>query len=134
MGRLGEITRIERTDIDGDKVALLTVDFGGGDVITAPYIPQPQDDGLPIEGDTALVVELEGDPGEYMALAVLDVTFDGVAGKGERVIRSRDGDGATIATVWLKADGAVKIDNDSGYIELKADGQANINGRFTVDP
>jgi len=61
MGRLGEITRIERTDIDGDKIALLTVDFGGGDVITAPYIPQPQDDGLPIEGDTALVVELEGD-------------------------------------------------------------------------
>jgi len=151
VGRIGEITRIERTDIDGDKVVLLTVDFGGNDVVTAPYMPQPGDDGLPLVGDTALVVELENDPGEYMGLAALDVAFAGQAGEGERYIRARDADGATVASVYLKsdgailagnencsielgADGAIKFENDSGYVELKSSGQVDINGRFTVDP
>lgn len=132
MGRIGIVTAFRRTE-DGDaKIAEVDVDLGGNDIITADVYGDSGSDAPPVSGDYAAVMAGPG-TGEWVAVAFTDTRRAGTGAQGERVTVARDADGVVVSTVTQAADGSARVENDNGYMELKADGQADINGHFTVE-
>ena len=67
------------------------------------------------------------------AVGYLDPKANQTAGAGEKRIYSRDGSGAQVAQVWLKADGTVVVNNSTGMITMAPAGTINLNG-VEIDP
>jgi hypothetical protein len=63
----------------------------------------------------------------------LDPKNEQKAAAGEKRIYSRDGGGNTVVELWLKADGSALLSNGTGAIELKPDGEIDLNGA-TITP
>jgi hypothetical protein len=93
----------------------------------------PGFEGWPITDDLGLVVEVGGS-GKTGFLGVFPAASGGLEA-GEVRIYSRDGDGNIKAFVICKADGTIRLENDSGFAELNgSSGQWKVNDNFTVDP
>ena len=133
MGRLGSLVSFTRTTVDGDRVAEVVLDFGGGDRATAPVFSPAGVDSQPLADDYVAVAETDGS-GEVAAVGYVDPANEGTAAPGEFRIYARNADGDVVAEVHLQDDGAVVCVNASGSFELKANGQFDANGNFTVDP
>ena len=120
----GFIKEIET--VEGQIIAI--VSFGNGDEKTCITYGIAGGLSYPQVGDQCLVSNIGN---EWIIEAVF--TNDESLLNGEVILFGRDTDGARVSVIHLGNDGAVKISNNEGFIELKADGQANINDNFTVD-
>lgn len=103
------------------------VDTGGGANATADHYSAPGDDSHPLPGDRVALVDTQG-ARRRAAVAYLDTKNDQTAGPGEKRIYARDASGAAVAEVWLKSDGSIVIDNGSGTVTLKTNGDVDANG------
>jgi hypothetical protein len=121
LGYLGEVVEFTRTVIEGKQTPEAKVDRGGGDAVTAHHFANPGDDSQPLPTDVAYVGDDQG-TGNGQVLGYQDPETAPVAGAGEKRIYARSGAGAVACAVWLKADGAIVVDNPQGSVELKADG------------
>jgi len=133
MGRVAVVLTIERTEGDEEAVLDVKIDPGGGANLMAPHFGAAGDDSPPLPGDYAVTVSVPGGNGEVVA-GYLDPDNAGVAEGGERRLYSRDAERAIKATVWLRADGSVRVENDSGYWELGKDGTVDVNDNLEVLP
>lgn len=127
MGLIGTLLRFVRGTVDDAEVSEATIDPGGDANLTAQHFGAPGDDSHPLAGDYVAVAESPG-TGNVHVTGYLDPANAGQAAAGEKRLYSRDGDGAPIAVIWLKADGTIEIRNDNGSIELAAGGDVMING------
>jgi len=118
IARLLSFTRVVR---NGAKFDDVKADPGGGQNVTGEHFAQPGDDSVPLPTDYVLLVRVQRSGG-YAAAGYIDPLNAGAAAPGERRLYSRDGDGAPVATVWLKNNGSVVLANDNGYLELTATG------------
>ncbi len=132
MGKLAKIISFVRNIRYGGTISDVKVNAGGKNIITAEHYSSAGDDSRPLPDDFAILVEA-GRTGNTVAVGYLDVTTTPVAGKGEKRIYSRNSNGDVSASIHLKNDDSVKIENLLGYIELRADGVVDING-FLITP
>lgn len=136
MAGVANIESVKRIVLDGDEAATATdatISFGGNDDVTAHVYSSPGVDALPVAGDYAVTVPIDGS-GAVAVVGFIDPANEGTAADGETRLYARDADRKVVATVWLKADGSVRCENEKGFFEISADGQFNANGNFTVDP
>jgi hypothetical protein len=147
MGRIGEIVEFRPVTVDGDEAVEITVDLGAGDVVTVVYAEPTGYFSRPLEGDLAIIAELDGAE-EYALIGIVDVSNANALATGEVVFYSRGADGNVAAYVNLKNTGEiivgqanasiqigqtgnVTITNPNNQIVLNASGCA-INGHLTV--
>lgn len=102
-------------------------DPGGGAIRQAPHAQPAGDDGHPLPGDYAVLVEVP-QAGGYSAVGYVDPRNAQTAGPGERRIYARSADGAQVVELWLKSDGSARLSNADGFSELKPSGAVDING------
>jgi hypothetical protein len=133
MGRIAFVVSFERNNEDGENIADVKVDVGGGDVLLVEHFTPPGYDGVPLDGDYVATTSFPGG-GEEVAVAYVDADNEPVAGAGEVRLYARDSTAAVVAHVYVKADGSIEISNDSGTMTLGADGKFNVNNNFEVDP
>jgi len=131
MGRIGTFKQLKAVDVDGEKANEATVDFGADDVVTAAVYAPAGVSCNPVNGDLVVTTELEGSD-EHAVVGVIDVTFTDPSATGAIYLRARDADGAEIAHLWIKADGAFEVVNDAGNFGLSALGVFSANGHLTV--
>jgi hypothetical protein len=108
MGGIGYVARILKTKIDDYITALVQSRIN----YSAPaqmYSP-PGDDSPPLPDDKAFIVKKDGS-GRFVVLGTLAVS--GGAEAGEKILFSRDSDGATKAKIYLKADGTISVNGGS---------------------
>ena len=128
---MGRVVRIDKVAVV-DGVRILTVDPGNGSLDDVELFLPPGEDGLPVAGDLAVVVDAVGNAGP-VAVATLDEEQpDGAAG-GKRIY-ARDASGAIISWVRLSPDGKVEVNNGAGEIIMDPSGKVTINGNFEVLP
>ena len=125
MGVIAIVQSFVRVVRNEAKISDVQVDPGGGANITAEHFSAPGDDSHPMPGDYVAISKVGG-TGRTVATGYLDPLNDPVAAVGEKRSYSRDGDGAIVAEVWLKADGEITILNANGQITLKPDGSVLI--------
>lgn len=138
-------TRVTR---NGSNVSDVKVDPGGGANVTAQHFASPGDDSWPLENDYVCLVPTQRE-NVNNAVGYVDPVNEPVAQRGEKRIYARDADGAPVVETHLKntgeritfnsactviqnPDGSVKIFNDNGSIELKADGSTEITNTSGV--
>ena len=131
MGLIAELLDFVRARVGDGHVSDATVDPGGGPSVTARHFACPGDDSRPLPGDF-VATSASGGAATSHVTGYLDSKNEPAAAAGEKRIYSRDSDGAVVAMVWLKNDGAVLVDNGSGSIELAPGGNVTING-VTID-
>lgn len=148
MGRIGVVEKFEANTDEGEMVDVVTVDIGGGALISIPHAGVPGDDSPPLNGDYVVMVSHPGGVGE-IAVAYADPTNPRGAAQGERKINARNAAGVIIASIWMKgdgsitavgpagefsiaADGSITLENSAGSISLAAGGAVDINGNLTV--
>lgn len=119
MGIVSEVLAADGTDIKSDR--------GSGDNVTAQHFTAPGDDSRPLPGDYAALSEASG-TGNQTATGYHDSKNPPKAAPGEKRIYGRNGVGAVVSEVWLKASGDVVISNGPGVFTMTADGSVNING------
>lgn len=133
MGRVAFVISFERTSDDGEQIAEVKVDVGGGDNLLPEHFAPPGYDGVPLAGDYVATTSYPGG-GEEAAVGYIDPDSTPVAEAGEVRLYSRDSGGAVVAHVYCKADGSIEISNNNGIATLGADGKFNVNDNFEVDP
>lgn len=101
MGRIG---RLIQTAID--KYIVQTVETYFGANVTAETFAPSGDDSPPLPDDRIVLVQTDG-TGNFVAVGVLSVTQG--AKPGERILYSRDSDGAVQAAIKLLNDGKVEM-------------------------
>lgn len=131
MGRVGTVQSFVRKTVDDAHVTDVKLDSGSEGPVTAPHFSSPGDDSPPLAGDFVVTVESAG-AGNEVAVGYFDPKNEPQAAKGEKRIYSRNASGDVKVVVWLKSDGSLVIENDNGAIELKANGDVDING-VTID-
>lgn len=119
MGIVSEVLSADGSDIKSDR--------GSGDNVTAQHFTAPGDDSRPLPGDYAALSGAAG-TGTQTATGYHDAKNPPKASPGEKRIYARDGGGAVVAEMWLKASGDVVISNGPGVFTMSADGSVNING------
>lgn len=135
MAALNVILSFLRTIRNGARVTDVKVDPGGGFNRTATHSAPPGDDSFPLLEDQAVSVDVGGS-GRQAIVGYMDVKNVPVAAAGEKRIYARDGDGATIVEIHLKADGEVVLLNAGGSFAMKLDGSIkgqNANGAFELE-
>lgn len=127
-GRRGDVTKVERIP-EGVEV---TVDLGGGDLVTAEHYGDPGVDAPPLPGDEVVVEELDG-AGAASATAYQDPKNPGVAIPGEHRTYARDAAGVIVAEIWAKADGWVAVKTIKSGAKIDLNGvQIDEQGNMTV--
>ncbi len=130
-GIIAEVTRIVRGSVTVSDVRANS----GGDVNATGELYQPAgEDAQPLQGDIALMHRAEGTSGEYDCVGFVDTRNAPQSNSGEKRMYARNATtGAIVATVWLKNDGTVVVENSSGSMELKPSGEFTINtsGKIT---
>jgi hypothetical protein len=132
MGRLARVISFARTAVSGKKVTDVKSDLGGGDVLNGQHFAPVGDDSMPLPDDYVALIPLARQRGAA-AVGYLDPKANQTAGAGEKRIYSRDGSGAQVAQVWLRADGTVVVNNGAGMITMAPAGTINLNG-VEIDP
>lgn len=134
MGLIGRILSFVRAQRNGAQISDVKTDPGGGPNVTAEHFAPAGDDAHPLPGDYVY-----GSPspqrGRYAAVGYVDPANQSKAQPGEKRVYARNGDGQQVGEVWLKADGTVVSENDTGSTTLAPDGSfeaENGNGSMTL--
>lgn len=133
MGRIGLIVNVESLDEADVSSNEITIDLGGGQIVQVSQYGVPGLDAKPLTDDLCATVTTPGEAGET-AVGFLDPANISDVENGEVRLYSRDADGTILASVRCYQDGKIRLENDNGYIELGANGRANLNGHLTVEP
>lgn len=126
MGLLAILRSFSRRDVDdASGLGEAVVDLGGEELRTAQHFTPAGIDARPRPGDYVAGVEV----GRQVVLLGHADPSGGIAGAGEVRVYARNGDGAGVAAVHVKADGSVLITNEEGgSIEMATNGDVTING------
>lgn len=125
--RTGIVQSVERvTTDDGLPLVEITVDAGGGELLTLEHFADGGEDSLPLPGDVVAISDSTG-AGALRASGYVDTKNAGEALGGEKRIYGRVPDGSSIA-------GFVRIHGD-GVIEIKglAAGESYKIGKVLID-
>ena len=139
MGRIGKLIK---TEIEKFIVATVETRFKFNQ--SCDMYASSGDDAPPLEKDRIALIEIDG-TGKMAAVGVLMVSQG--AKPGERILYSRDKDGAVQAILKLLGDGkietvspgGVKISTDDNYelevkkdLNVKADGNTKFEGKLEI--
>lgn len=125
MAMIGTIKEIATEN--GAIVA--TVETGAGPAVSAVCMFPSGMEAQPMRGD---MVAFDRTGKDNVIFAVIRDTPAGAP--GEVWIFGRDAAGQTVSEITLLNNGSVRIENDEGFVLLKASGQVSLNGNLTVDP
>lgn len=101
---MGRIARLIKTEIE--KFIVQTVESYFGANVTAETFAPSGDDSPPLPDDRVVLVQTDG-TGNFVAVGVLSVSQG--AKPGERILYSRDSDGAVKAAIRLLNDGKIEM-------------------------
>lgn len=135
MGYLATVVEFLRSEVEGVPAPEAKVDRGGSDTVTGYLFGPPGDDSPPLAGDVAYLGEDIG-AGNAQILGHQDPKNAGVALPGERRSYARSSDGAVVAEIWAKRDGAIRIANllADAVIEVAAGGAVTVaTGEATAE-
>ncbi len=104
------------------------VEMYKNDNANARIFNPPGIDARPLDGDVCFSEDSEDTEGGKDILGFIDPKNSPVSEKGEYKSNSRDEDGNIKAFHWLKKDGEIEIDSDSGKINIKI----TPDGKFTA--
>lgn len=130
-GIIADVVRVLRGDVTVSDVAM---DSGGSVNATGELYQPAGEDSQPLPGDIALMQRAESTSGEHDCIGFIDPQNTPESNPGEKRLYARNATtGAIVATVWLKNDGTVLVENSSGSMELKPSGEfsINVNGRIS---
>lgn len=128
MGLISKVLSYTRiAERFGAKVSDVKHDPGGGANETGEHFQAANQDAVPLPGDYLLTVSVQRTGGQAV-VGFIDPKQEQTAEPGEYRAYARDGDGAQVVQLHLKADGTAVIDNENGSITLLASGVVNING------
>jgi hypothetical protein len=122
------IGHIKEVSIEDGQITAV-VETGTGQAVTARVMAASGAEFYPMPGDSVLCHRAGQ---EVVVSAVLH--GDASTERGEGVIFARNELGEIVAKIWLYPDGDIVAENDNGVFGLKANGQFDVNGHFTVDP
>jgi len=132
--RTGVVQSSERvTKDDGRELVEVTVDAGGGELLTLEHVADAGDDSLPLPDDFAGAADSTGQ-GALRSAGYANTKTKGKALPGEKRIYARDpADGSVVCEIWLKGPGKIAISalKDGADIELStavSGGKVIING------
>lgn len=103
-GKIAEVKSFDR----GSDGANVTVDPGGGALLTAAWFEGSGDDSQPLPGDFVALDESTG-AGTAQTTGAFDPVNAGQALPGEKRLYSRKADGSVVGEVWLKNDGSLSL-------------------------
>lgn len=109
---LGRLLSFIRGSRNGAKLSDVKLDPGGGPNVTAEHFSAPGDDAHPLPGDYVVGVSIQRSGGSAV-VGYMDPKNDQKAAAGEKRIYARDGDGKSVAEMWLKNDGSIEVTADS---------------------
>jgi hypothetical protein len=124
MAMIGHIKEV--FEDDGQITCILKT--GNGVEISAFVMGTSGAEFHPVPGDVALCHTA----GQEILISAI-IHGDASTESGESLVFSRNSNGDVVSSLYLKTDGSVLCSNDSGYFELKSNGQVSINGHLTVD-
>lgn len=127
MGLIGKVLQWANLLKGQDQTSEAELNRGGGRVITTPVFSPAGEDSQPLANDYAAAVTTEGN-GRAVVVGYSDPTNERQAQPGEVRRYARRPDGTVAVQLFLHADGSAELFNDSGRIELMADGEVRING------
>lgn len=110
-GWLSKVLSSARVTVRGQRATDIKTDPGGA-LRTARQFQPSGDDSLPLQGDYACEVSVNG-AGRSVAVGYQDNVAP-VAGAGEKRIYSRSGAGALVAEIYLQNDGSILIQKAGG--------------------
>ncbi len=133
----------------GANVTDVKVNKGSSITISAENYASAGDDANPLPNDYAILSEIPR-IGTYASHGFIDPKNANITNPGEKRIYARDSSGTIKATIYLKNDGEIVIENDNvtatlsalggfnvannlGFIDLNATGLVSVNG-FTFAP
>lgn len=121
MGGVAKVLSFVRQLRRGANVTDVKVNPGGGANLVAEHFSTPGDDSHPLPNDYAVLVPVQ-QTGRVAAVGYIDPANEQAAAAGERRLYSRDSDGNIVATIWIKNDGEVLVENDAASLTMAADG------------
>ncbi len=89
-------------------------------------------DAKPILKDNAVTIKQENSGSQPLVIGTNDVISESVTAEGEVQIYSRDAEGVKQADILIKSDGSIKLSNNNGSFELKADGTCAASGDIVI--
>lgn len=125
MGRIAKIISFFGKDKE------VKIAPGGEEIITAKQFSSPGDDSPPLPFDFCITVFTQEAGGE-VSVGFTDTINPSIAAVGEKRIYARNISGAVIVDLWLKSDGSIKAENQSGSFEMQTNGTFVVNG-VTID-
>lgn len=132
MGRIGEYLSRAVEAVRDVSLSRVKAALGGGETVVTEHFQPPGEDSAGLPGDWTLHVRVPRNGG-YATVGVV-TGLEPKAGPGEVRRYARDSDGEEVVSFWLKSDGSAIMENENGAIQLKANGEADINGaRITPD-
>lgn len=120
-GRLGNVTGVERVEVEGTPTIRVEVDLGDEELVTAEHLSPSGVDAPPLVGDEVMLQPCEGH-GATFCCSYADPKNAGVAEDGEYRTYARDDEGTPVCEVWLKKDGTVAVRN------IKSGSKIDLNG------
>ncbi len=135
MGRIGRVLSYIYGALNGDTVADIKTDLGGGDNRETWHAEPANQTSRPLAQDLVVAVPVPG-AGRHVAVAFIDPANPQDIEQGEHKTYARDGEGAVVCHVYLNAEGTVEVQatrainllNDNGYVNLGSSGEVDING------
>ena len=132
MGLIARLLSFVRGERRGAKLTDVKVDPGGGNLLTVEHFAAAGDDSSPLPDDYVAIVKIARE-GAYVAVGYADVANTPKAQPGDKRIYARDPDtGAVVIDIWLKNDGSIVVENNTGSFSLAASGVFSVNG-VTID-
>lgn len=131
MNPIARVSQWIRTTLDDAKITEVQVDSAGGLPFTADHYAPAGVDAPPLEGDTAVVVDAQGN-GRLAVVGYMDTRNEGAAQPGGVRFYSRDSEGTVRAVIWIKEDGNVDITSANGGIVIINGVEIDGNGNVTA--
>lgn len=119
MGIISQVLSILGKDVK--------VDRGNGDNVTAQNFSASGDDSPPLPGDYCALSNAAGS-GRQTAVGYRDAKNEGFAAPGEKRQYARSPDGEVVASMWMKGDKTVEIENGLGTFHMLPSGDLLLNG------
>ncbi len=150
MGRLGNILEISSVDKEGVKTVEVRIEIAANHIITPAQFLAPGVDAKPLKTDMAVTTSVPGND-KHAVVGYLNAADVDLSKPGEIGLYSRNALGARVATVYLKKDGTIEMENLTGKVTMSPSlgltiqngpgsiiispaGSVSINGKLTVAP
>jgi hypothetical protein len=117
-----KVAKVKSFERDGVEENVI-IDPGGGANRTAEHTAPGGVDAPPLPGDEVVAVECGG-KGTQQAVGYRDPTNTREASPGEHRFYARNAAGEVVATVWLKGDGRIVLENDVSTWSTSHDGSS----------